>query len=36
MPVTSLLSPTRTLEAQKWDTVSMDRGSSILFSMGAD
>lgn len=36
MPVTSLLSPTRTLEAQKWDTVSMDRGVFILFSMGAD
>lgn len=36
MPVTSLLSPTRTLEAQKWDTVSMDRGVFILFSLGAD
>lgn len=36
MLVTSLLSPTRTLEAQKWDTVSMDRGAFIFFSMGAD
>lgn len=36
MPVTSPLSPTRTLEAQKRDTVSMDRGVLILLSMGGD
>lgn len=36
MPVSSLLTCARALEAQKWDPVSMDRSVFIFFSEGGE